>query len=147
MLVDAQDGASSHGQNIGTMLDSFRSHHKLAVDYDFQIMREYRRNLTPTSAVAQVLNRLMKTDRVSYWAGGVPPALEADLDAAHFDVDDRTFVGVGLSTPDRLLVAEESDYQEPGARAVLVAAGLNVVDCERACIVVATAAVGACDRR
>lgn len=86
--------------------------HAVALDHEGEIRREYQNHIRPGTPASQWWQRLWaQGGKVAFYSGRVPNAHRRQLiNELHFDQSDLKFVGVAYNTPDRLLVAEESDY-------------------------------------
>ena len=101
---------------------------RLAVDYQYRVLGEYRNNLSPNGFVGKLLNKFTTRNRIHYVSGELSRQLSAGLRTLGFDNDDDVFVAVASKTTNGLLVAEESGYSDSVVY-YLSEHGVRVVDC------------------
>ena len=113
VMVKADQGLTDHEHDLKIIdLTSIirREGHFLALDSDWEIENQYRRNIDPRGNIIRFLNYLAKNGRLVHYSGNVPNPLKTKLRSLNFHNDDYVFVGVAGRTRDKILLAEETDY-------------------------------------
>jgi predicted nucleic acid-binding protein len=100
---------------LTTVATGTRVEHKVAVDFEGNIQREYERCFNRTKAINQFpqkwWKRIKDSSKLTFHSGKLPKKhKDGLLQRLGFDNDDLPFVGVASKTKGKLLVAEESGY-------------------------------------
>jgi len=115
LLEIAQDPFNEASLRALTLLEEIKSRHRIGVDFEYRILREYFRYARADSHVGQWLRVIIgRSDKVVWRAGNVASERKNKLlNDLGFDRADLVFVGVAAEGPDKVIVSEESDYSEP----------------------------------
>ncbi|MCH7929778.1 MAG: hypothetical protein IIA01_04660 [Proteobacteria bacterium] len=96
-------------------LDRVRLNHHIALDSQREIEAQYRRNIDRTSYAHKWLSYMASRAGKMTWCDGrlSDGHTAALIDRLGFDRDDLVFVAVASKGSSKLLVSEDSDYDEP----------------------------------
>ena len=133
VLVRANDNVEDHDHwtNVFRLLDAMdRGGDSIVVDYNHEINRQYRDNLTAQGWVIKFINKFARTGQTKFVSGYLTRRLTARIRAIGFHDDDEVFIGAASNSSGALL-AEESDYT-PEVISILSEHGVVVMDCARA---------------
>jgi hypothetical protein len=111
-LKISQDPGHEKALQTLALLEEIRKAHRIAIDYGRSVLAEYGRNTPANTHAGQWLKLILSRSDKIYWrAGKLSNKHETKLiDGLGFDRSDVVFVALASEGPDRLLVAEESDY-------------------------------------
>jgi len=110
-------------------MHEIRCNHRIAIDHAHRILDEYFRHAPADSHAGQWLRTILsRSNKTVFRTGSVPAENRIELvNDLHFDVSDLVFVGTCFEGPDKLLVAEESDYTEAIKAYLLQELGVSVL--------------------
>jgi hypothetical protein len=133
-LKISQDCRHEKALQTLALLEEIRKAHRIAIDHERSVLAEYGRNTPANTHAGQWLKLMLSRSNKIYWrAGKLSNKHETGLvDGLGFDRSDLVFVALASEGPDKLLIAEESDYT-PEVRAYLAKElGVSVLSIEEA---------------
>jgi len=133
-LQIAQDCCHAKSLQTLALLEAIRQGHRITIDHNRSVLQQYSNNTKGNSHAAQWLKvMLSRGDKIFWRTGRLSHRHERELvDCLRFDRSDVVFVALASEGPDRLLVAEESDYTPEVIRYLARELGVTVLTIERA---------------
>ena len=120
-----------------TLLTTVLQRHFVALDFEGHIVSEYERCINRTTRewrdypthklVREWLAAIIRRRAVYSYSSRLNAEHRRGLERLHFDTSDMPFVGLCYRTPDKLLIAEESDYTDLVKEFLRNEMGINVV--------------------
>ncbi len=130
----AQDCKHPKSLQTLTLLEEIKQKHRIACDHGRLVLAEYFKNTPGNTHAGQWLNLVLsRSNKIFFRTGKLSNRHESHLiERLNFDRSDLVFVALASEGPDKLLVAEESDYS-PEVREYLAAElGVSVLTIENA---------------
>jgi len=125
-----------------TLLSNVRTRHFVAFDYEGHIRSEYesckrrtsrqQREYPGSTIIEKWLAELIRRKAIFNNSGLLQERHRQHLEQLKFDPSDMPFVAVCYRTPDKLLVAEESDYNETVTKYLRDQMGIQVLTISQA---------------
>jgi hypothetical protein len=126
----------SHPKSLQTLalLEEIKQKHAITVDHGRLVLGEYFDNTSGNTHAGQWLRLMLSRSNKLYWrTGRLSRHYESELvDGLHFDRSDLVFVALASEGPDKLLVAEESDYTPEIKEYLARELGVSVLTIEEA---------------
>ena len=133
-LQVAQDCQHAKSLQSLVLLEEIRRGHQIAIDHTRLVLTQYFNNTSGHTHAGQWLKvMLARSDKIFWRAGKITNRQETELiDGLGFDRSDLVFVALASEGPDKLLVAEESDYTPEVKRYLSNDLGVSVLSIEEA---------------
>ena len=117
-----------------TLLEEIKQKHRIALDHGRQVLTQYFSNTPGNTHAGQWLKLILsRNDKLFFRTGKLSNRHElALIDRLHFDRSDLVFVALAAEGPDKVLVAEESDYTPEVKEYLAGELGVSVLTIEKA---------------
>ena len=126
----------SHPKSLQTLalLEEIKQRHTIALDHGRLVLGQYFDNTSGNTHAGQWLRLMLSRNNKLYWrTGRLSRHHESELvDGLRFDRSDLVFVALASEGPDKLLVAEESDYTPEIKEYLARELGVSVLTVEEA---------------
>jgi hypothetical protein len=111
-LQIAQDCRHAKSLATLTLLEEIKQRHVITIDHGREVLREYSNNTAGNTHAGQWLQLMLSRAGKIYWRhGALSNRHETELiNELRFDRADLVFVALASQGPNKILVAEESDY-------------------------------------
>jgi hypothetical protein len=133
-LQIAQDCQHAKSLQTLSLLEEIRRGHLITVDHGRLVLNQYFNNTSGDTHAGQWLRLMLSRSNKVFWrTGKLTNRQELELiEGLGFDRSDLVFVALASEGPDKLLVAEESDYTSEVKRYLLDELGVSVLSIEEA---------------
>lgn len=111
VLANCNDCACDEYMNCISLLIKIKERDGICLDDLGEIYKEYTKHLLPRTFISKwwkVISR--STGKIHSCSSHLPSRYGNKLNSMRFDSDDIKYVGTAFNSPDRKLVAGESDY-------------------------------------
>ena len=134
VLQIAQDCTHPKSLQALSLLEEIKKNHRIAVDHGRHVLTEYFDNTLGRTHAGQWLSIMhSRSNKLFFRTGKLSNRHESELiDELHFDRSDLVFVALASEGPDKLLVAEESDYTPEIKQYLAQELGVSVLTIEKA---------------
>lgn len=133
-LSIAQDCQHPKSLQTLSLLEEIRQKHSITLDHAGLVLTQYKNNTPWNTHAGQWLNLVLsRSNKVTFRTGRLSNRHESELiEELHFDRSDLVFVALASEGPDKLLVAEESDYTPEIKEYLAAELGVSVLTIEEA---------------
>jgi hypothetical protein len=111
-LTISQDCTHAKALQTLSLLEEIKQGHRITIDHGRTVLTQYFNNTSANSHAGQWLKLILSRSNKIFWrTGKLSNRHESELvNGLGFDRSDLVFVALASEAPDKLLVAEESDY-------------------------------------
>ena len=133
-LKISQDCSHEKALQTLALLEEIRKAHRITIDHGRSVLAEYARNTPANTHAGHWLQLMLSRSNKIYWrTGKLSNKHESELiDGLGFDRSDLVFVALASEGPNKLLVAEESDYTPEVKSYLAKKLGVSVLTIEEA---------------
>jgi hypothetical protein len=133
-LKIAQDCNHAKSLQVLTLLEQIKQEHRITIDHGRRVLTEYFNNTPGNTHAGQWLKLMLsRSNKLFFRTGRLSNHHESELiDGLKFDRSDLVFVALASEGPDKLLVAEESDYTPEVKQYLASELGISVLTIEEA---------------